>query len=327
MKFLKEKINNIKIDPYKLRGDNFYENILEDNNKHLLSNKQFIKQIDDFKCVLCGGDRGKNKLTWRDNYCLIECDKCEAISANIEQDNIEEIYQNCENYNRYFERVASQFEYRKNTFGLERFDYVFNRLNLDVSNVELLDIGCGFGYFLECVEDNNASGKGLELDPLQVKFCRGRGLNVDSNSIEEEPSDFYNVVTMFDVLEHLSSPIDFFKSVNRILEKNGKVVLYTPNIHSVGFELMRSEQNLLHPFQHVCFYNDHSLEYLATNSGFRVDSIEYYGLDIMDYLLFKEYKDNWKYAEKLKDMVSLVQGCLDKLEVSNHLRVTLSKVA
>jgi|TARA_B100001971_G_scaffold194366_1_gene200323 hypothetical protein len=53
--------------------------------------------------------------------------------------------------------------------------------------------------------------------------------------------------------------------------------------------------------------------------------IETGGLDMMDYLLMKEYEDSYPYTDKLKDMMQLVQAILDKKELSNHFRVTFRK--
>ena len=69
------------------------------------------------------------------------------------------------------------------------------------------------------------------------------------------------------------------------LKKNKFCVIYTPNIHSLSYALMGSEQNTMLPFEHVCFFNKKSLEYLAKKTKFKIHSIETFGFDIMDYFL------------------------------------------
>ena len=127
------------------------------------------------------------------------------------------------------------------------------------------------------------------------------------------------------MLEHLDKPIEYFKTLSKKIKNNGYIVMYTPYINSIAFELMKSNQNLLAPFQHLCFYNEDSIDYLAKITGLKIFSIEHYGLDMMDYLLMKEYEDKFPYTEKLKDMMNLVQSCLDFMGVSNHMRITLTK--
>ena len=134
-----------------------------------------------------------------------------------------------------------------------------------------------------------------------------------------------NVIVLFDVLEHLCDPVSVFKTIYQKLRKNGYCMAFTPNIFSVGYELMGAKQNTLLPFEHLCFYNKESLSYLANQSNFRIDDIETRGLDIMDYLLMKEYEDSYPYTDRLKDMMQLVQAILDKKELSNHFRITFRK--
>ena len=326
MKFIDKKLNLVDIDAYSLRGKSFYANVLHANQQKLESNRKFIKKDGQFRCFLCGHNDGDTKLKWNEGYTLIQCRKCGVVSANIAPDCSQEIYKDIDNYERYAERIAKYFNYRKETFGQERYWYTLERLKLNTSEIKLLDVGCGVGYFLDLLKEKEVWAKGLEVNPLQVKYCKDIGLNVSSNNVSDEPEEYYDVVTMFDVLEHLTEPVDFFSDINKVLKSKGYIVMYTPNFHSIGFELMAEKQNLLQPFEHVCFYNKSSLDFLALQTNFKIISIEFFGLDIMDYLLYKEYQDNYKYTANLQNMMTLVQACLDKLEVSNHMRITLQKI-
>ena len=86
---------------------------------------------------------------------------------------------------------------------------------------------------------------------------------------------------------------------------------------------MGSEQNTMLPFEHVCFFNKKSLEYLAKKTKFKIHSIETFGFDVMDYFLYREFKDNVKYMNKMQEFTNLVQSLLDKENYSNHFRITL----
>ena len=54
-------------------------------------------------------------------------------------------------------------------------------------------------------------------------------------------------------------------------------------------------------------------------------NVDYYGLDIIDYLLMREYEDEYPYFENLREFAGLIQGCIDELKISNHLRITFKK--
>lgn len=141
-----------------------------------------------------------------------------------------------------------------------------------------------------------------------------------------EKDNNYSLITLFDVLEHLKDPIKYFKVINSKLKKNSYCVCYTPNIHSLGYALMGSDQNTLLPFEHLCFFDEKSFKYLAKKTGFEVSSIDTYGLDITDYFLLKEHKDKINYSSNLSDFISLTQSIIDKSRLSNHFRVTFKKI-
>jgi len=175
------------------------------------------------------------------------------------------------------------------------------------------------------LKDKGIESRGLEVIPFLVNYCPEKGLNVSKTDLNDEKDQSYDVIVLFDVLEHLSDPVSTFKLIRKKLKKEGGgyCITFTPNIHSVGYELMGGKQNTLLPFEHLCFFNDQSVQYLAENTGFSIHSLETFGLDIMDYLLMKEYENDVPYTEDLHDLMVLLQGILDKDSLSNHFRITL----
>jgi 2-polyprenyl-3-methyl-5-hydroxy-6-metoxy-1,4-benzoquinol methylase len=317
------------IKAHDLRGKNFYKSIVDYRKKILPIHKHRIKPISEFVCTLCGSTQGQQFLEWEEGYALFQCRVCGAVSPNIELNNEkahkESIY-DVEAYREKFMRETHrQFDYRRYTFGKERYQYTVKRLNLS-KDARVLDLGCGAGYFISVLSKKGIDYKGLEVTSHLVDYCQTyHQLNVEDTSLEDEPENHYDLVTMFDVLEHLVNPIETFKTVSAKLKPGGYCVAYTPNVHSIGYELMGAKQNTLLPFEHLCFFEKESINYLARKSGFVVEKIEYYGLDLIDYLLMKEYQDNIDYTESLSDMVEMLQGILDKYEISNHLRVTFKR--
>ena len=150
-------------------------------------------------------------------------------------------------------------------------------------------------------------------------------LKVDKDTLENEPDSQFNIITMFDLLEHLSKPRDFFSQASKKLKDSGFVLMYTPNIHSFSFYFQKGHHNILLPYEHLCFYNQDSLEFLASRTGYSVASIEYYGLDIVDYLCMKGYEDGVEYNQNLKEIIPYIQALIDMENISNHMRVVFKK--
>lgn len=329
-----KKLNKLKtfnIDAYSLRGKFFFKNISNYRKKIYKREKKRIKRKKDFVCNLCGSkNRFSIFLTWKKTYHLIECKKCNAVSPNIAHENekefIDSVYNNPNYTKKAFTDIFQNYNYRKKVFGSERYNYCFQRLNLN-KNSKVLDLGCGFGYFLSYLKSKKINCKGIEPQENIASFCR-KVLKIDviSNKIEEEKNNQFSLITLFDVLEHLKNPIQYFKTINEKLKIGGYCVMYTPNIRSLAYALMGSEQNTMLPFEHLCFYDEKSIIYLSKKCNFEICTIETYGFDVMDYFLFREYKDDTDYIDKFKEFTKLTQSVLDKHGLGNHFRITLKKI-
>ncbi len=327
MKFIKEELTLFDINAHSLRGKEFYKGVLDFRKKILPSNKHRIKKEEEFRCLLCKNNKGNLLLEWEEGYQLIQCKQCGASSPNISFSESSGVAVGLEpkelQYEIYVKTIDRQYDYRKNKLGSERYRYIVERLDLDPHKMQLLDVGCGAGYFLSYLKDQKIQAKGLDTNLNTVRYCRERGLDVDSGNVADEPDGKYDVVVLFDVLEHLLNPVSVMKDLVRKLKPKGYVLAFTPNIHSLSYELMGNLENTFLPFEHICFYDLKSFNFLAEKIGLQIYSLDTFGLDVMDYLLMKEHSDNFPYTEKLHEMMVLVQGCLDRMGVSNHFRLTL----
>lgn len=315
------------IDAKKLRSKDFFKNKLEYREKIMEKYKDLIKSPSEFKCLLCGSLKGSLYLKYKD-YPLIECEKCQLVSPNIKLESLGglEVYDD-ESYIKYRKQETLRtYDYRKKTYATERLSYILEKIkNISEKDMKLLDVGCGPGYFISYLKDRGIESKGLELSDFLVELCKEMGLNVEKADLENEKDNHYNVITLFDVLEHLTDPVSLFKTMNDKLVSGGYVLAFNPNIHSLAFYLQGGLQNTLLPFQHLCFFDETSLKYLAKKTGFRIYSIDYYGLDVMDYFYMKQYQDGVDYHDKLKEFIPVVQAIVDKQGLSNHMRIIFQK--
>ncbi|MGD0335591.1 MAG: methyltransferase domain-containing protein [Candidatus Omnitrophota bacterium] len=100
----------------------------------------------------------------------------------------------------------------------------------------LLDVGCGLGYFLKYAAMYPSWGaEGIDVSQEAVKFAREKnGLsNVRCGRIEELslPQGSYDIITMFDVIEHIPEPDRLLAQVGGLLKKGGMLFILTPNIN------------------------------------------------------------------------------------------------
>lgn len=314
------------IDPYRLRSPEFFKFVIIERDLALESGRHRRKRPSDFICVLCGS-AGYDEFFEYDGYRLNQCRACGVVSPNVDvtsPDNVE-VYQTPVYEETVRREYLSTYQYRRETFGRERARYVEAETSVRLRDAKVLDVGCGQGYFLDVLKEIGADAKGLDLMDFNIQMCRQRGLNVRKATVELENDGEYDLVTAFDVIEHLSEPSKFFKDVSRILKPGGYFLAFTPNIHSLAFQCLRENVSVLMPYEHLCFYNEKSFRFVADTASIDVVNVDYFGLDVMDILLFKEYQDGHKYCLDLKDELPYIQAVVDRQKVSNSMRVLWKK--
>jgi SAM-dependent methyltransferase len=100
----------------------------------------------------------------------------------------------------------------------------------------LLDIGCGFGYFLNVARRAGYEPHGLDLSAYAVERSRSLSLGtVQQGSLAPGlyPEKHFDVITMFDLFEHVYRPREFARTLHGITKDDGVIVITTPNQRSL----------------------------------------------------------------------------------------------
>jgi SAM-dependent methyltransferase len=91
----------------------------------------------------------------------------------------------------------------------------------------VIDVGCGDGHFLSLIPHQNKIG--LEYNPAAVAKARARGLDVRSAKLTDLPDGSADVITFFQVLEHVVNPLDMLRQAVRVLRASGFLLVAVPN--------------------------------------------------------------------------------------------------
>lgn len=96
----------------------------------------------------------------------------------------------------------------------------------------LLDIGSGYGFFLKRLSERGWDVYGCEQNVIAKGHAEGMNLRVyqDLKHRDLWREDFYDVITMWNVLEHLDDPLGLLNDCHRLLNKGGCLVVRVPNI-------------------------------------------------------------------------------------------------
>lgn len=127
----------------------------------------------------------------------------------------------------------------------------------------LLDVGCGKGWFLETARERGWQIQGVELCAEVAKETMERvGTQVYIGNIfdVELPSETFDLITMFDVIEHLEAPIEALRICYRILRPGGALALSTPNLRGLGCRLLGARAFAVWPDEHIIYFGPASMK-------------------------------------------------------------------
>lgn len=316
------------IDVKELRGKDFHSNLISRKNFIYKKLKKYLTTKKNIRCLLC-----RNKLShknifnrWK-NYKLFSCPKCGCVCTNIDFKTFKpEFFHNLEYKKKYIKKsIGKNFKYRLSKFGNERIKYIFDNIKFKTEKPNILDFACGYGAFLYALKKKKIRSKGIDFDDDSVEFCKKLNLNVSKETISKEKDSSFDLITLFDVIEHLHQPNIFLKNAIKKLKNKGHILLFTPNINSLSNILMGHEHNNFAIFDHVCFYNEKSIKYICKRYGLKLIKFDYYGLDIKDYFQKVEYENKNFNQDILNDFSNLTQSFIDFSKASNSMRIILQK--
>ncbi len=164
---------------------------------------------------------------------------------------------------------------------------IAKRLNKPNHDIRLLDVGCSTGSLLAVANRLGFIAEGVEPAPIAVKSARASGLVVHQGTLEEINflSDTFDVVTMFEVIEHVKNVLSLVKECYRIIKPGGLLVLGTANTDSWTARVQKSRWeyfNISKHGGHVSFFNRKSVQILADRCGFKVELLKTYSVSFME---------------------------------------------
>jgi SAM-dependent methyltransferase len=129
----------------------------------------------------------------------------------------------------------------------------------------VLEIGCAHGAFVYLLEQAGFDPIGLELSPWVSAFARERfGVEVRPGKLTEVfPDSRFDVIVMFDVLEHLLDPVDALRVIAERLVPGGMIFVQTPCYRDEG-----ATWSMLKDPEHTYLFNRASVERLFRACGF-----------------------------------------------------------
>ncbi|MDR0487494.1 MAG: class I SAM-dependent methyltransferase [Treponema sp.] len=142
----------------------------------------------------------------------------------------------------------------------------------------VLDIGCATGALLSLLRGRGWRVTGVEISPAAEYARNERGLDVRNLPLEENkfPDAGFDVVHASHLIEHLNDPRSFLNEIHRILKKDGRVFITTPNISGFQARITGSSWRSA-IFDHLYLFSARTLTELLKSTGFTVEGVFTWG--------------------------------------------------
>ena len=137
----------------------------------------------------------------------------------------------------------------------------------------LLDIGSGYGFFLQEMKRRGWQVEGIEVSPAGRRYAQDKwGIHVYSKPLEDIgfPRNAFDVITLFYVVEHVHDPLGLLREVNRVLKPGGLVLLRWPHSTPIVRVLgpLSRKLDLYHTPYHLYDFSPRTMKRLLNLSGF-----------------------------------------------------------
>ncbi|MDA8134966.1 MAG: class I SAM-dependent methyltransferase [Desulfobacteraceae bacterium] len=174
------------------------------------------------KCPICEKNYMLGKTFQFSTYAIYTCKSCLTRFAQPFVDN-KEVYNN-----NFIEMKKSYLD----TVAMNKKAYYELSPYFNVKNKRILDIGCGTGSFLNKIKKHNEV-LGMEVSESYGASLSASGIPHMIGNIEDGlkkiPDDHFNLITLWDVLEHLDDPHKIIGIVRNKLAASGHMIIWTNN--------------------------------------------------------------------------------------------------
>lgn len=234
-------------------------------------------------CRICGGKIDLKNRFYDDRFGypgvfdLYKCGCCGHgfINCDFAADQLVELYTD------YYPRSAFDVTQYQPAEGANGFNAWLNGAARSAycwvpENVRVLDIGCGFGETLGYHKARGCDAYGVEVDENIRRYADKYGFNVHVGLFDPEryEADFFDYVTLDQVIEHVTDPVETLRGVARVLKPGGVAILSTPNSNGWGARLFGRRWINWHTPYHIQHFSRVSMRLAADSAGLAVESVQ-----------------------------------------------------
>ena len=227
-----------------------------------------MNELEKIICTVCGSSHSKflfekqSKNSCSDSIFAYRCNDCNCIFlGKLSSEYKPELYE----YYRIYQGQTKDVLF--NSLTTLSYHRVLDLISLYSTGKDILDVGCGKGDFVYAGRQAGWNVNGIELSQTAVEIAQSFDLpvkKIDFFSSSIYP-DSYDIVTMFEVLEHLSDPVKFINRAAEIVKPGGLIYLTTPNYESFDRWILGISWPVIHR-EHLTYFSPKTLNSVIINN-------------------------------------------------------------
>lgn len=246
---------------------------MKEDIKRLLDQKDEFVEVD---CPACTSNNYKFAFQ-KHSFDFVQCQQCETVFMNprATPEILHDFYGNSKLYNFWNKYIfPASMETRREKIFKPRVKRIIEICEkYDVPTRSLIDVGAGYGFFCHEVQNTHKFNQVIAVEPnkLLAAQCRTLGIEVIENAVENiNNTDFAaNVISSFENIEHLFSPVDFINKCKKLLSDKSILILTCPNYKGFDIEVLKEKSESIDA-EHINLFNPRSISLLLNRCGFKV---------------------------------------------------------
>ena len=287
----------------------YHENF-HDKNGNIAS-----KYLELRNCPICN----KNDFSFlflKNGGNYVQCKNCELVYLNpcFTGKHLEIFYKNMHNMQAKIVKDESLFYRKIYSYGIKNI----NKFVKPKNKKRILDLGCSSGLFLDIAKEKRWETFGLELNEKEIEISK-QNHNVKNINLYQAQKEFnvkFDVITMWDVIEHVKDPHKLLKTIKKCLRPGGLFFFQTPNVNSLAARVLKEKCNVFDGIEHVNLFNEKNIYNIAKKNKFKVLLVDSVISEIPVISNYLNYDDPYFGASKEKEIFGIIN---DKILHKNYL--------
>lgn len=256
-------------------------------------------------CEVCGSPSGEHKIVlWKYNTPIVRCSVCGLYYANPRWKTEHLFGRYTEDYWEEYAGTISHTSVDEAANNARWFPFLGPHDGVRSTN-RLLDVGCATGEFLLAARARGWQVYGVESSPIgAATAARVPGSQIHCGTLDtaDYPDGYFDVVTMWDVIEHLQSPRQYLQRIASILRPGGLLSITTPNIRSLSFWLLGVHWSEIGPNDHLYYFTPRTMARLLDECGFSVYTMHTMAVEPVVWRQWLKHEPLYPLAPLLRNM-------------------------